>query len=571
MTIRGAARDFAALPSPVVFLLLFAAVVLLHATLLRLPFFWDEGGYYIPAALDFYHGGGLIPAYTNAHPPLPNILLGGLWHATGFAILPTRLAVCAVAAGALTAVFRLAEHLLGPAEAGVVTVLTAVYPIWYTQSSLAHADIFAALFTLWAFTAYIRGTALSQGDRQAEAGTLRTPRTLNTPSQMVWSALLFSLAALAKETAIVQPAALAGYHLYLLVRDRAHLKSRQLHLRWFVALSFPVLPLAAWFAYHRAKTGFIFGNPEYLRYNATANFTLRHLGEALWFRFLHLSWQRNMWIPLLFAVLCLPLPRRAAPDGETPGRATSVTFAVLLAANWLAFSVLGGALLTRYLLPMYPLLLIAAVAVWRARTPRWPFLALVSGAAFVAGWWLNPPTYFAPEDNLTYRDMVVVHQEAIRYVENHFPEATVLTSWPVAGDLARPELGYLHRPLPVTPLENFTAPEILKAAREPGRYDTAITFATQYISPSLRQYFLAHPDSRRGRKYAHNRDLAPFEVAALLGGHVVWQEDRNGEWAAVLRFPRSYAAGLTPSIAPETEILAERSGFLSSRASRPLP
>ena len=39
---------------------------------------------------------------------------------------------------------------------------------------------------------------------------------------------------------------------------------------WF---SICILPLAGWYAYHYAKTGFLFGNPEYLRYNAEATFT----------------------------------------------------------------------------------------------------------------------------------------------------------------------------------------------------------------------------------------------------------------------------------------------------------
>ena len=35
----------------------------------------------------------------------------------------------------------------------------------------------------------------------------------------------------------------------------------------------PVLPLAAWYLYHWHRTGFVFGNPEYLRYNATTTLT----------------------------------------------------------------------------------------------------------------------------------------------------------------------------------------------------------------------------------------------------------------------------------------------------------
>src|ERR1700712_5732438 len=103
------------LPLPFLYPLLFAAVFLGHYTLLRLPYFWDEGGYYIPAALDFFHTGTLIPqsTITNAHPPLPSILLAGWWHIAGFSILSTRLLVCLVAAAALLGVYRLCRALAG--------------------------------------------------------------------------------------------------------------------------------------------------------------------------------------------------------------------------------------------------------------------------------------------------------------------------------------------------------------------------------------------------------------------------------------------------------------------------
>ena len=65
--------------------LFFVAVYLFHLRLLRLPYFWDEGGYYIPAAWDFFRTGTLIPqsTVTNAHPPLPSILLASWWHLSG--------------------------------------------------------------------------------------------------------------------------------------------------------------------------------------------------------------------------------------------------------------------------------------------------------------------------------------------------------------------------------------------------------------------------------------------------------------------------------------------------------
>jgi 4-amino-4-deoxy-L-arabinose transferase-like glycosyltransferase len=504
-----------------IFLLLLAAVTLTHLTLLRLPYYWDEGGYYIPAALDFYRTGQLVPHFTNAHPPLPNILIGLLWHVAGMHILATRLLVCTFAAAALTAIYRLAEQLLDAAAAATVTVLTLVYPIWFAQSSLAHADIFAAAFTLWAFALYL-------------------PGRVATTRRCVAVASLFSLAALSKETSIVQPATLAALEFALLIAGRRNPLARRDHLRWLTALSFPLLPLLAWYAYHHHVTGFTFGNPEYLRYNATANLNARHILQSLWYRALHLFWQRNIWVPIVLALACFFLPRIQGPRWLQGPALRAI--GVLVLANWIAFSVLGGALLTRYLLPIYPLILIVCVAFWRSRTLWWPAMAALTAAAFLTALWVNPPTSFAPEDNLTYRDMIVVHQEAIDYVAHHYPNANILTAWPVAADVFNPWLGYVSKPMHATAIEDFTLPQIQKAAAEPGRYDTAIVFTTHFTTPSFRRWLLAHPTSRGGREFATNRDMTPAEIAALLHGEIVWQDDRDGEWAAVLRFDRSYEA-----------------------------
>ena len=542
---RPAARwsdQFAAWPSPLRYLLLFLAVAAAHTTLLRLPYFWDEGGYYVPAALDFFHRWTLIPEFTNAHPPLPNVVLGLLWHVFGYHILVTRLTACAFAAGGLLAAFELTRRLLNASAAIAVTGLTAVYPIWFAQSSLVHADIFAAAFTLGGLALYLTAPELT-GPPAGSQPIASSPRRLG------FTALLFCLAVMAKETALLQPVVLAGLQLSAAFAATARERRRD-HLHWCGALSTPIPLLALWFAYHRWKTGFTFGNPTFLRYNATGNLTVAHIATSLWYRFLHLFWQRNIWLPILLAAICLFLPRRA----NDPGRSLSVqiirTIAALVLANWLAFSVLGGALLTRYLLPVYPLTLLVCVSIWQSRTVHWPWLAVLSGAAFVSALWLNPPTYFAPEDNLTYRDMVVVHQEAIRYLELHDPDATVLTAWPAAGELFRPELGYTDHRFKVFSIENFTLPEIARAAEQPDRFDTALVFATHYTAPALQRYLLKHADTRRGRRYAAQRDLPPAQIAALLGGRVVWQDDRNGEWAAVLRFNRSYDARRDVSVEP---------------------
>src|SRR5438105_9605406 len=92
-----------------VFFLIVLFVFISHVWLLQLPYFWDEAGYYIPAARDLLITGSLIPTSTlsNAHPPLVLAALAMAWKMFGFTPLVTRLTMLAWAAFTLTGVFRL--------------------------------------------------------------------------------------------------------------------------------------------------------------------------------------------------------------------------------------------------------------------------------------------------------------------------------------------------------------------------------------------------------------------------------------------------------------------------------
>jgi 4-amino-4-deoxy-L-arabinose transferase-like glycosyltransferase len=514
--------------------LFFVAIYLSHFRLLRLPYFWDEGGYYIPAAWDFFRTGSLIPqsTITNAHPPLPSILLAAWWHLSGYVVSGTRTLICMVAAAALLGVFSLARTLTNSGVAAVTVVLTALYPIWFAQSTLAHADIFAAAFTLWGLAFYFDGTA----DTKIETALGLTP---------VYAALLFSLAALSKETAIVTPVALALWEAALLVKSRRESLLRKFHLGWVVALLVPILPLAAWYGYHYHRTGFVFGNPEFLRYNATANLDAYRIVLCLWHRFLHLFAHMNMFVPVGCMVAAMFIPVAATNKRLPISRSALYAIGVVLLANWIAFSILGGALLTRYLLPMYPLILLVCVNTWRRRIPQgWLLIAALSTAAFLAGIWINPPYAFAPEDNLTYRGFIVLHQQAVRFIDLTYPQATVLTAWPATAELSRPELGYTNHVVKVTPIQNFSFEQIQKAAADPGSYDVAFIFSTKWAPPANRVNLGRQNESADTKYFDFHRDLSPHEVATLLHGEVVWQAHRKGEWAAVLHFPRIVEASL---------------------------
>ena len=556
----GPRRD-APLPLWMIFPIVFAALYASHFTLLRLPYYWDEAGYYIPAAWDFFRTGSLIPqtTLTNAHPPLPSIYLALWWKISGFLPEVTREAVLMAASLGLLGVWRLAMRLVGVGAVAFWTVvLTGLYPIWFAQSTLANADIFAAACTLWGLV-----YALPERGRRPWVAA-------------VW----FAAAALCKETAIAVPLTLALVDLVeawqKTLFSSAWRKSRTTEIHPYGAeapltstavsarlKSSPfktgllpaavkeaalfvgcVVPLCCWYAWHYAKTGFLFGNPEFLRYNAQANLDLVRIAAALVHRVLHLTAHMNMFVPVgtMVSAWLLLEPRPDAEGNERAGigRSAAWRIAAMLSANAVLFSVLGGALLTRYLLPMYPLVLLVAVTTFYRRVPLWHLIAVISAAAFVAGLFVNPPYGFAPEDNLFYAHVVRLHLAGIAQLKKQFPGSTVLTAWPMSDELTKPELGYLKEPFAVYRLEDFSEAQIARAAQEPGQYSTALVFSTKAEPerplPWLKSGWMEE------KYFGLHHDLEPEAIARQLGGTLVWKKEDQGEWVGLIRFSRAMDA-----------------------------
>ena len=513
-------------PLWMIFPVIFAALYASHFTLLHLPYYWDEAGYYIPAAWDFFRTGSLIPTstLTNAHPPLPSIYLALWWKASGFIPDVTRESVLIIAAFGLLAEWKLVLRIHSSSLVAFWTVvLTGLYPIWFAQSTLAHADIFAAAFSLWGLV-----YALPERDRNPRA-----------------AAFWFTLAALSKETAIVIPFTLAV--VYAIEGFRSQPPARHLLWRESGWLSSCVLPLAAWYGWHFAKTGFLFGNPEFLRYNATATLAPDRVLAAFAHRLLHLTAHMNMFVPALFTIAAMMLPPRTDAAGpERPGLSnpTLRRIIILLLINALLFSVLGGALLCRYLLPMYPLVLLMAVSTFHRRVPYWQALAVLSAGAFTAGLFINPPYGFAPEDNLSYAHVIRLHQAGILQLTRDYPGSTVLSAWPVTDELRRPELGYVKQPFDVFPIDDFSAPQIARADEEPDKYSAALVFSTKYDPPRPLLTLGSRSAAMDERYFGLHHDLQPDAIAHQLGGTVVWHADDQGQWIALLRFNRQFEAAV---------------------------
>ena len=498
-----------------------AAISLVHAPLLRLPYYWDEAGYYIPAAYDFFRFGTLIPQTTlsNAHPPLPSFWLALGWRVFGFHPVTTRLAVTAVSALALLAIYRIARTAASQPVALAVAGLTALYPVWFAQNTLAHADIFAAAATLW-------GLAFLVEAQPAFAA----------------AAACFCVAALCKETAVVTPLGLAAW---LLLRDWRAGAPQLKQAAWLVT---PVFPLCVWYFYHWHTTGYVFGNPEYLRYNATGTMHASRIFFAFSQRLWHVAGHMNLWVAALISLAVWLLPVRTDAGPVRMSREGRNVLGVAFVTNVVAFSFLGGALLTRYLLPLFPLVLLFHVVFWQRRTRYWSWAAAVTGLAFVIGWTVDPPYTFAPEDNLDYAAAIRLDQSAIQETLRSNPHPVVLTAWPMTDYLSKPELGYVAEPIAVLPIADFTLDSLL-AAREQ-KYSETLLFSTKdapahdfhplqsWFAPTNRAFFGLH------------HDLPPEYAARVLGGTLAWEASNHRLWAAVVRFDAPIDAKRAPHRRP---------------------
>jgi hypothetical protein len=518
------------------FALFFAGLMLLHAPLLRLPYFWDEAGYYTPAARDLFLTGTLIPQSTlsNAHPPLVMAWLALAWHVFGYSTLVTRTAMLSLSAFSLLGLFRLSRSAANLPVAWATTVLVAIYPVYFTQSSMAQVDLPAAGFTFWALAAYIQ-------DRPWK--------------QVAW----FSLAALAKETAILAPLALLGWEVigyFIRPLSKASSTENSKEIDWkeilppvgrrthALHLLLTVVPLAGWYAYHYAKTGFLLGNPEFFRYNVAATLNTLRVPLALGMRLWQLFGYFGLYLLTLAGLLAMfrpPQVENGVARPRIPFWMQAAFLSVVLA--YLAFmSSVGGAVLARYMLPVVPLVILALVATLWRRVRHWKLIVGAVAIAFAAGLFSNPPYGFTLEDNLAYRDYIVMHAEASRFLAMQYSGERVLTAWPASDELSRPWLGYVNdnvnQPFRVVRIEDFSASQIDVAARARDQFDVALVFSTKYQP--------AHPllenwdgwQRIKEKFFGYHRDLVPEDIAQRIGGTIAYRKERNGQWIAVIAVER---------------------------------
>lgn len=493
----------------VIFYLLFAVpLLLIHFPLLSLPYFWDEHGQFIPTALDLLRHGWWVARSTvpNVHPPGVEVYLVLWYKLFGYSIPVTRVAMLLFAAGGLLATFLLAIELskgAPGAPAFWAPLLLLASPLFYTQSFMAQLDMPAMVFTLITLLLFLQGK--------------------------YWQAAAASVVlVLLKETGLVTPLVL-----FIVLGLRKDVR-RALYF------SAPAFAVFAWLLVLHGRTGYWLGDPGFAHYNVSYSLHPVRIALTLVRRVYYLFFAEFRWIGTAILVVALPkLPVFKAPAWRITG--------AVFAANVVLVSVLGGAELERYLLPVLPMLY-AAFGVALTALPRWigPTSAASLLVALPLNLFWNPPYPFAFENNYAMVDFVRLQQLAASYIERTFPNRTVATAWPYSAGLASPDYGFVDHKLHVVETNDFHLHSIQALA--PGRFDVLVVYTRTWVpskgvtSFSIIRRFLT-------RFYEWEPAITPEQCEAL-GLHEVIAWTLNGQTISVYtrnlapKPPRGSAAAL---------------------------
>jgi hypothetical protein len=502
---------------------IYAFLLALHGPLLRLPYYWDEAGYYIPAALDFYHRALLIPVSTEptGHTPLLSIYLGSVWHVLGSSPVVTRCAMLLIAAFTVGITYEMGRRIEG-VETGIwSSLLLAVSPLFFAQSSLAFLDLPVALFTTWAAWALIE-------------------------SQWVVLAVAASLAVMSKETAVVMlPAA------SMFVWQRC----REQRLWTWAALILPLAPLGLWSVYYKQRTGFWTGNAGYLQYNLYSTLQPVHVLRSFLARCEELFFSGGNFLLTLGAILSFWRLRRKSrslragnshalqelPAGHGPdsyrspilsGKALNLAFfAACLATVYIGLlSVVGGAILPRYMLPVFPICFLLAVILISRFPKRLSRLILaVAATGFILCWHWNPPYPFPYEDNLAYADFIRLHQQAARFLDAQPPEVRILTAWPATDELRQPWLGYTTRARRVEAVDGFTPNDF----RNPPGFDLLYFYSRKWEPPHNWMLRSARWRDFVEHFYSYTPQASDAELMARFHLILIREFQRRGQWVRI--------------------------------------
>lgn len=424
-----------------------------------LPYHWDSAGFVINASRDL-RAQGFWPWVAEhsdfAHPPLLMTVLGMAWNLWGeslrvshvlmFPFLPIFMMSSYWIVQGLMEAGKERQMLAKPILGTTAALLSGMLPFALAEYGMIYIDLPASALAAAALAAgmyrryVLAGVLLALGTMFKESVLLTLPAIVLLAIGDVWQIENMSEMTWSR-------------------RVKKLLKLEYVWIWWWMLL--PVLIFGAWLVYHQAVTGWGLVRPE--RPQPIA----QNLG-AWWqsFRFIihKFAWTQGRWMFSLVGSLSLI----ALFSDKKLRRGLNYRHLFILA--WIIFGLsvyaYTGEFALRYglfLMPAYIALLLVAMAEvvfsWTSRYALGIFVTfgLICAWMSYASWWpeVHPLVdaqgrivvryEFGVQEDLSYKDMILIGKDAADYLELAYPTAHIFGGFPEVYQLTQPYQGYTEK------------------------------------------------------------------------------------------------------------------------------
>ncbi len=415
------------------------------------------------------------------------LYLAAVWSVTGYSITVARVAMLSLAALGLVLVYSLGLRLANWHAAALALLLLLCDPLFYAQSMMTQLDMPAMVCVLLGLVLFL-------------------------DNRHIACAAACTAAALTKETSILLPLVL----MLTLLRER--------RLREAAYYVVPALALSVWlFALWRA-TGTPFGNAEFAHYNLNYSLDPLRMVFSLCRRVYYLFLQDFRWI----GTAAMWYSWRHRGLFRTPAWHLVMTFA---AAHIVLVSVLGGAELERYLLPVLPIFYLAvAQALFTLSPARRNLCAAAVCAGLVVAVFTKPLFPLPYEDTGAMVDFVRVQQTAAAYLQQHYSGQDIYTAWPLTAALGRADFGYVTKPL--TTHETLDLKYSILSKLNPRDVHVLVLYPRTW-EPVFWILHLPGVGAFLTRFYEYEPQMTGGQAHTVLGLSRVARWDRRGQWVEV--------------------------------------
>lgn len=402
-------------------------VLVFKATLLNLPYHWDEIAFINSAhhlakeSLIYALPGHHPPQAFWGHPPGLFLFLSTLYRVFGYSIWISHLLVLCFAVLGIFFTYRVTA-MLTDRWAGILAALFLfVTPIYFAQSTMVLPDIPLASVGVMCIFFALQGRLIA------------------------YSAAALLLVLL-KETALAFVVPVLIYGLWVQKQDSFS------HSR-IIAYVLPLMAMALFFALQKATTGRFVTN-RYFEDHALFSLSPTHVVVSFvkicgWIGGAQQRWAAMGIVLAAFAFRFSVFWRKEF-------------FLFLLIGTCFvsAFSVIY--VLPRYLTPTLPLLFVVTACSIHSLFIRTRFrmlVGLIVLAIFFTGLNHSSVGRDSYSEDMQFVDVVKTQMEAASYIEQHLPTRTVYARWPMSEALTKPILGYVQRPLNL--VEHLSEAEVM--------------------------------------------------------------------------------------------------------------